>query len=792
MATKTSLGLTRLAPGEPISGDNFGIQHANPELIDYFIRLLLHHRHDDHPAVTDPVTAPTITVDDVGGTIPADTQISVGYTFLDVDGGETLMTEPITVGTIAGLTTPEALPTLALDATAGVLLANIYSYAVTLTDGNGGETAMSPAATLTIPPGSPTNRITVSGLTDLVASVPGAVGWRLWRSVGGDIIGLLATGLAATDAFVDDGTTGVDCNVAPPTTTTNTRATSVLHVTVPAPAPPEATQFRIYGSIDGSFGDPAVLGTYPIADLGAAKDYTELAFTEGAPPAVATTQPGIPGGGGGGGLFSYPANWSHDFTVDDVSFLGANQAVILTDAVDGPIALLYEGVGQVSVPFPYTHVANFDSSAVEQLGLDFFAADPAPGMRDGSTTVRFQFGATDFTGNFSAFIGHRGGFRTYARLEFDGAGASTLSVGTEDGVEDTYDQAGAFDSSAVVFAADTDYWLKVTRDGTMLSAALYDADPAVNPAIAEIAPVAEASRAYDWATRANAMPGFGWRMVDTGTRGDLIRVFAMASHAESGGDGYQTFHREYVTVADNGSRFAPVKELNFVGVNVTDERPSADRITVAVPGMRSIGLDGFGWAGTLASYLNQNITVEDTEQRIRASAAGNDGRLLLAPAPGFYGEQTRGMFIGVAADDVFGVIVKGIDIANFLAVRVNNDTTTPALEIVDVNAGVETVIDSVPITQIINTGGVSWWASPDPVWVKGEVFFGASVYVGAAVYDYHPDLDLATPRYHFGTNLVGAMHDRWALQGDGGLLLHPAAGGANTLRATEFLRRTTD
>src|SRR4051794_18734081 len=118
MATKTSLGLTRLAPGEPISGDNFGIQHANPELIDYFIRLLLHHRHDDHPAVTDPVTAPTITVDDVGGTIPADTQISVGYTFLDVDGGETLMTEPITVGTIAGLTTPEALPTLALDATA--------------------------------------------------------------------------------------------------------------------------------------------------------------------------------------------------------------------------------------------------------------------------------------------------------------------------------------------------------------------------------------------------------------------------------------------------------------------------------------------------------------------------------------------------------------------------------------------------------------------------------------------------------------------------------------------------
>lgn len=792
MATKTPLGLTRLAPGEPISGDNFGIQHANPALIDYFIRLLLHHRHDDHPAVTDPVTAPTISVADVGGQIPADTQISVGYTFLDVDGGETLMTDPITVGTAAGLTTPEMLPALALDSSAGVLLANIYSYAVTLTDGNGGETAMSPAATLTIPPGSPTNRITVSGLTALVASVPGAVGWRLWRSVGGDVIGLLATGLAATDAFVDDGTTGVDCNVAPPTTTTNTRATSVLHVTVPAPAPPEATQFRVYGSLDGSFGDPAVLGTYPIADLDVVKDYTELAFTEGAPPAVATTQPGIPGGGGGG-LFSYPANWSHDFTVDSYSILGANQALILVDNADGPIALLYDGVGQVEVPFPFTRIRNYDSSTVDQFGLDFFVADPAPGMRDGSATVRFQFGATDFSGNVSAFIGYRRGFRTYARLEFDGAGASMLSVGTEDDIEGSNDQASTFDTSATVFAASTDYWLKVTRDGTMLSAALYAADPAANAPIAQIAPVAEFTRNYHWATRLNAMPGFGWRMVDAAARGDLIRVFAVAAHAQTGGDGYQDSSRAYVTVADNGNAFQPVKELNFVGAGVNDERPTADRITITLPGLRSIGLEGFGWAGALGSYLNQNVVVEDTEQRLTANAAGDDGRLLLAPAPGYYSEQTRGLFVGVAADDIFGVIVKGLNIANFLAVRVNNLTAGPTLEIVDVNAGVETVIKSMAITQLINTAGGHWWEAPDPVWVKGEVIFGSSsVFVGAAVYDYNPDMDLATPRYHFGTNLVGAMHDRWAVQGDGGLLLHPAAGGANTLRATEFFRRTAD
>jgi hypothetical protein len=428
MATKTPLGLTRLAPGEPISADDFGIQDANPALVDYFIRLLLHHRHDEHAALTDPATQPTVTVDDTGGQIPSDTQISVGYTWIDTDGGETLLAEPVTVGTAAGLTTPEMLPTLTLDTTAGALLSNIYSYGVTLTDGNGGETAMSPMATITVPAGSSNNTIEISGLTSLVDSVPGATGWRLWRTVGGDQIGLIASGDEATDGYTDDGTGNVDCNVAPPTTTTNTRATSLLHVTVPGPAPAGAVEFRVYGSLDGSFGAPAILGTYPVAELDIAHDYTELAFTDGAPPVVATTQPGLDkitadelaggGGGGGGGLFAYPADW--DVGSLDVSSswsttrAGSHVAVgVRPDASE--VRFLYDGNGLFDWGVGVVNLGYYAYTTGVQKIVGMFAAD-APGMREGTSTVKFQLPLldADLSPAVYAFIGHQFGPRIYA------------------------------------------------------------------------------------------------------------------------------------------------------------------------------------------------------------------------------------------------------------------------------------------------------------------------------------------------------------------------------------------
>jgi hypothetical protein len=81
------------------------------------------------------------------------------------------------------------------------------------------------------------------------------------------------------DQVIDDGTLCPDCTGAPPSTTNRTNATSKLQVTVPATLPADATQFRIYASLDGSFESPALLGTYPAAQAGPLeKNYLALGF----------------------------------------------------------------------------------------------------------------------------------------------------------------------------------------------------------------------------------------------------------------------------------------------------------------------------------------------------------------------------------------------------------------------------------------------------------------------------------------------------------------------------------
>lgn len=329
-------GLTSLGPGDPLSTDGYSFQGRNPDIIDHFLKLIVTHRHDAHPALANPATDPTVAVDNAGGTIPADTQVTIGYTLLDQDDGETLL-NPVTqvVTTQAGLADPTSMPVLALDNTAGGLLANSYSYGVTVTDGVGGETILGTVASIDVPPGNANSEVHISGLSSIPAEV-GGVGWRLWRSVGGDAFALVASSAdGTTDAVTDDGSLPCDCGVSPPSVTGSSKATSRLRVTVPVGQPADAVQFRIYASLDGTFADPCLLGTYPIADQGTEKTYTSLAFLAGSPPEVATTVPGsamIAGGGGGTGpLVMMDLNADPQDATNSVIWMqGTEQAVRLT------------------------------------------------------------------------------------------------------------------------------------------------------------------------------------------------------------------------------------------------------------------------------------------------------------------------------------------------------------------------------------------------------------------------------------------------------------------------------
>jgi hypothetical protein len=290
---KTSFaGLTVLDPSDSLSEDGFSFQALNPKIIDALLRLaVVTHRHDAHAALPNPTDDPLLGVLNVGGHIAADTSITVGYTLIDADGGETaLNTTPQVITTQAGLADPGDAPALAADTAAGTLLAGSYTYAITVTDGLGGETALGPTRTVVIPTGSATNEVVISGMVALVTA-SGGTGWRLWRSVNGGTWALINDGV--TDTVTDDGSLCADSSVVPPDTTTGTtNATSRLQVTVPAPQDAAAVSFRIYATLDGTFASPALLGEYPVADLATVKTYDDLNFLTGSPPFVSLAKPG--------------------------------------------------------------------------------------------------------------------------------------------------------------------------------------------------------------------------------------------------------------------------------------------------------------------------------------------------------------------------------------------------------------------------------------------------------------------------------------------------------------------
>lgn len=311
MADRTQFAdLTRLAPQDPLSADGYGLQLRNPTLIDYFLRLLFTGKHDGHAKLGDPAVAPTLTVDDTGGHIAADQAITVGYTLTDADGGETALSPLGDITTRASLIAPDTGPALAADFAAGTLLAGSYDYAVTLTDGLGGETTLSPINTILVPAGHTNARILVTGLDAILGSGAGAAGWRLWRSINDEDWHLIGTG--ADGSFTDDGSHAADCGVSPPQFEGTTNATSVLHVTVPGGQGARTVSYSIYASVTGAFDQPSLLGTYPVAEINTVKSFTDLTFLAVTPPETSTAMPGLPkitaaelasgaGGGGGGG-----------------------------------------------------------------------------------------------------------------------------------------------------------------------------------------------------------------------------------------------------------------------------------------------------------------------------------------------------------------------------------------------------------------------------------------------------------------------------------------------------------
>lgn len=278
-------GLTVLEPGESIYADNSAFIDRDRYEIDRDLKIgAKTHRHDGGSGVPDPIVAPSGIVIGSGGNIPAGLNLSLGLTWEDAYGGETRLSQVNLVVTGSPLGSPSNAITAVADYTAGSLDTDTFTYAITYSDGEGGETPIGPSVIVTRDPGFANARIKLEGL-NVGMSEAGAAAWRLYRARSGGEYVLLATGTTAT--FTDDGTVSAQCDVHPPNFNTNTTGgKNQIKVTLPSETAAGEEFINLYCSQSGSFDESCLVGQYPTGSAGSNVFITSLELLDHQPPDV--------------------------------------------------------------------------------------------------------------------------------------------------------------------------------------------------------------------------------------------------------------------------------------------------------------------------------------------------------------------------------------------------------------------------------------------------------------------------------------------------------------------------
>lgn len=284
-------GILALSADDPLSIDGYRFTGTDRRIIDRLLQIgAVAHIHDEHPRLADPLASAMASASTgASGQILGGTDISIGYTLLDAQGGETALSPVEMVTTPAPITPPEDPPSFTVDQSLGALRAGDYVYALTLKDGIGGETTAGTPFIVTIQQGGGDGRVFFTGLSAILAS-SGAAGWKLYRGQGGGRLEFLAEGTG--DAFTDDGLTCAYGIVPPQANTTNSN--NSIQVVIPSgpggvDASEGATGFVLYLDTDGAFDSPSRYAQYELSDADTVINIDSLVLDEGSPPPVSTT-----------------------------------------------------------------------------------------------------------------------------------------------------------------------------------------------------------------------------------------------------------------------------------------------------------------------------------------------------------------------------------------------------------------------------------------------------------------------------------------------------------------------
>lgn len=283
-------GLTALDENDPIAIDGASFLIRNPHITDHLLQVgAVSHRHDAHAALPNPTHAVTGSISPTGGSLSNDTY-AVTYTVMDSTGGETTPAPPLSLTVGVSLGAPTIAPIAVPDYTGGIMPAGVYYYAMTYTDGAGGETTIGPTTSVYVDPGFASGSVDLSGLA---TELHGAMSWRLWRSYEGADWHLVTE--ASTATFVDDGFDPPDNPARPPEQDTTNQQASIavtLPTTAVEPALAQGTSINVYVSPDTAFIDPCLYAQLPISAAGTTLSITDDTIQEGSPPHVSTATPG--------------------------------------------------------------------------------------------------------------------------------------------------------------------------------------------------------------------------------------------------------------------------------------------------------------------------------------------------------------------------------------------------------------------------------------------------------------------------------------------------------------------
>lgn len=238
-----NFNLSTLGPGEHLSDDGYKYTKADRELIDRL--LMVGARDHHHTGVTTPTDAPDTGPNldlGTGGSIPAGTRVFYKYSWVDINGFETMPSPETYIDTPAQIVAP-ASPTASFDNVGGSLLAGQYWYVVSayaswITQ----ETLGATPVAINIPVATNTNRITLS----LPTLPSGATGFNIYRRKPGGNQYYYVGSQSGSGDWVDNGLPD-DCNRTVPAVN-NTNSMNSITVTLPMSIPDGMTWklFRSY------------------------------------------------------------------------------------------------------------------------------------------------------------------------------------------------------------------------------------------------------------------------------------------------------------------------------------------------------------------------------------------------------------------------------------------------------------------------------------------------------------------------------------------------------------------